>query len=158
VLQLDAADVAQLERAVAAFSASGRPLAALQRPSDFPLCGGLAAKLAATRRDLLRGRGFALLRGLPVGRWSEAQCLAAYLGLGVHLGRPQPQSKDGKLVNHVKMHRPSGAAAAGAAPVPQREHAHNLEFGLHTDGQADVLGECGRWCGFMLQTLLWFLL
>jgi hypothetical protein len=68
-------------------------------------------------------------------------------GLGVHIGRPQPQSKDGKLINHVKMHYPqaSKAAAEGGAPapVPQREHAQNLEFGVHTDAQADCLGECG---------------
>ncbi len=36
--------------------------------------------------------------GLPVGEWSERQCVAAYLGLSVHLGRPQPQSKDGERV------------------------------------------------------------
>ena len=139
VVQLDGADVAQLKEAVAAFMASGRPLSALQRPADFPLSGGLADKLAGVRRDLLRGRGFALLRGVPVAEWSEAESVAGYMGLGVHVGRPQPQSKDGKLINHVKMHY--APAGAPASTLPQREHAHNLEFGLHTDAQADVLGE-----------------
>ena len=139
VVQLDGADVAQLKEAVAAFMASGRPLSALKRPADFPLSGGLADKLAGARRDLLRGRGFALLRGVPVGEWSEAESVAGYMGLGVHVGRPQPQSKDGKLINHVKMHY--APAGAPASTLPQREHAHNLEFGVHTDAQADVLGE-----------------
>ena len=137
VVELDADDVAQLKQAVAAFMASGRPLSALKRPTDFPLDGGLADKLAGARRDLLRGRGFALLRGLPVREWSEAESVAAYMGLGVHVGRPQPQSKDGKLVNHVKMHYTPANAPTGT--LPQREHAHNLEFGVHTDAQADVL-------------------
>ncbi len=45
----------------------------------------------------------------------------------------------------------SGSTAMASAPAPapvlaQREHAHNLEFSVHTDAQADVLGErctCG---------------
>jgi hypothetical protein len=34
--------------------------------------------------QVLRGRGFALLRGLPVGRWSRQQTLIAYWGVGLH--------------------------------------------------------------------------
>jgi hypothetical protein len=34
--------------------------------------------------QVLRGRGFALLRGLPVERWSRQQMLIAYWGIGLH--------------------------------------------------------------------------
>jgi hypothetical protein len=34
--------------------------------------------------QVLRGRGFALLRGLPVERWSRQQTLIAYWGIGLH--------------------------------------------------------------------------
>ncbi|KAI7837013.1 hypothetical protein COHA_009143 [Chlorella ohadii] len=121
VVALGPGDVAAIKAAVAAFEASGADLSAIQKPEHFPLPASLTAKLAGVKRDLLHCRGFSLISGLPVCEWTERQCVAAYLGLSVHLGRPQPQSKDGKLVNH-------------------REHAHNLEFSVHTDAQADVLG------------------
>eukprot|EP00195_Chlamydomonas_chlamydogama_P006396 CAMPEP_0202899004 /NCGR_PEP_ID=MMETSP1392-20130828/7365_1 /ASSEMBLY_ACC=CAM_ASM_000868 /TAXON_ID=225041 /ORGANISM="Chlamydomonas chlamydogama, Strain SAG 11-48b" /LENGTH=445 /DNA_ID=CAMNT_0049585087 /DNA_START=78 /DNA_END=1415 /DNA_ORIENTATION=- len=142
VLQLHPEDVTALKQTVADMEAAGRPLTALKRPADFPLPAALAARLAAMKADLLHGRGFALVRGMPVKEWSEWQCLAAYMGIGAHLGYRGPQSKDGKLVNHVKMVYPKAGAAPSAAPStrPMREHAHNLEFGFHTDAQADVLG------------------
>jgi hypothetical protein len=79
VVTLDEGDVAQLKEAVAAFMASGRPLSGLKRPTDFPLEGGLAEKMAGVREDLLRGRGFAVLSGVPVRHWTEAESVAGYM-------------------------------------------------------------------------------
>lgn len=105
-LQLTEADVAALEAGIADMQATGKPLEALKYPSDFPLPRSLTDRLAAMKHDILHGRGFAVVSGLPVQRWSEWQCIAAYLGIGCHLGYRGPQSKDGKLVNHVKMFHP----------------------------------------------------
>jgi hypothetical protein len=142
ILQLTDEDVAALRAAVDKFLATGEPLSTLSRPEHFLLPPFLAEKLEGMKKELLRGRGFVLMRGFPCMEWGEKESLVAYMGVGVYIGRPMPQSKDGKLVNHVKMHYPKeGVEAAGHAdkPLPVREHAHNQEFTVHTDAQADVL-------------------
>src|SRR4051812_17707214 len=59
--------------------------------SDFPL-PTLAPRLRRVTETLLNGRGFALLRGLPVERWGNRLCAVAFYGLGVHIGRPRTQN------------------------------------------------------------------
>jgi hypothetical protein len=51
---------------------------------------------------VLNGRGFALLRGLPIERWSRQQAAIAFVGLGVHCGRLRAQNAQGHLLGHVK--------------------------------------------------------
>ncbi len=46
---------------------------------DFPL-PTLGPLLAEVLAEVLKGRGFALLRGLPVDRWSRKETLVAYWG------------------------------------------------------------------------------
>lgn len=111
-LQLSPGDVAALDAAIDAMDAAGRPLESLKRPSDFPLPAALSVRLAGMKRDLLHGRGFAIVAGLPVERWGERRSLAAYLGLGAHIGVRGPQSRDGKLVNHVRALPPQVCAGA----------------------------------------------
>ena len=64
--RLSAADLEEIEAALAAVEASGTPLFAIRR-KDFPL-PRLAGTLDGLRADILRGRGFQLLQGLPVER------------------------------------------------------------------------------------------
>src|SRR5438309_5733271 len=52
--------------------------------------------------QVLEGRGFVLLRGLPVDRWGERLSAIAFLGLGLHWGSLRPQNKEGHLLGHVK--------------------------------------------------------
>ncbi|KIY93914.1 hypothetical protein MNEG_14049 [Monoraphidium neglectum] len=98
IYTLTADDVAQLEAATAAFTAAanapGGPglSAALVglTAAAFPL-PRLGPKLAALADAQLRpggagGRGFQLLRGLPMGEWSEVAALVAYLGVAAHMG------------------------------------------------------------------------
>eukprot|EP00775_Hariotina_reticulata_P003159 gene3159-3437_t len=73
----------------------------LRDPADFPI-PLLAPVLARTARELQTGRGFFLLRGLPVAKWSRQQVLVAYWGLGLHLGVAVPQNQKGHLLGHVK--------------------------------------------------------
>src|SRR5262249_37670114 len=58
---------------------------------DFPL-GGIAADVAAWRDDVLRGRGFVVLRELPRDRYSDDDLGKLFFGLGTHFGRPVSQS------------------------------------------------------------------
>ena len=62
----------------------------------------LRTNLTQIRDDLLRGRGFMVLRGLPVERWSIEQTAAAFLGIGAYFGKPVSQNGKGHILGHVK--------------------------------------------------------
>ena len=52
--------------------------------------------------ELEYGRGFALLRGLPVNRYSEAELNTLFYAIGLHMGQPVTESKGdlpGKVMN-----------------------------------------------------------
>ncbi|MGE0421508.1 MAG: TauD/TfdA family dioxygenase [Reyranellaceae bacterium] len=68
---------------------------------DFPL-PSLGAKLKAAREDLLEGRGFFLLRGLPLQDWSVREAATAYYGIGAHIGNARSQNARGHVLGHVK--------------------------------------------------------
>ena len=70
------------------------------KPGDFPL-PGLAPQLARLRKDLLTGRGFAYLRGLPADRYPRELLTRIYFGIGLHVGDPVPQNRNGHMVAHV---------------------------------------------------------
>ncbi|MCG8589153.1 MAG: TauD/TfdA family dioxygenase [Proteobacteria bacterium] len=128
---LDAAAIAEIQAAVAAARAAGRPLERLTR-ADFPL-PTLAPRLAAWMRELDTGRGFVLVRGLPVERWGDEAAQLAWFGLGLHLGTPASQNAAGDLLGHV---RDTGADPADPS-VRLYKTRDKLRF--HTDG-ADVIG------------------
>lgn len=97
---LSAADIAEIEAAAAPLAARAADIAALQ-VQDFPL-PTLARRLAQIQHDVLDGRGFALLRGLPVQDWPLRLSATAFYGLGLHLGRPVCQNAQGHLLGHVR--------------------------------------------------------
>lgn len=68
---------------------------------DFAL-PRLGEGLAAVRDELLNGRGFVLIRGLPVGDLTRRQSAIAYWGLSTHFGRAVSQNGKGHLLGHVK--------------------------------------------------------
>jgi hypothetical protein len=71
------------------------------RPDDFPL-PALKQRLSGLLHEILEGRGFVLLRGLPVERWGRRLSAIAFLGLGLHLGNLRSQNRHGHLLGHVK--------------------------------------------------------
>ena len=95
--RLTEAEIAEIDAAVAAID---RPLIEVDRAA-FPL-PALGPKLARLRRELLEGRGFFLLRGLPVGRMSREEAVAAFWGVGAHFGSARSQNSKGHLMGHVK--------------------------------------------------------
>lgn len=99
VVRLTASQVAELEAAARSARDRGGPLAELSRKS-FPL-PGLGPSVADWVAELDRGRGFLLLRGLPVERWGEELTSWVYWGLGQHLGEPGAQNMAGDLLGHV---------------------------------------------------------
>ena len=101
LMPLDAADVAEVEAATKALVARNADIAAIAA-RDFPL-PSLGPKLRARVDDeVLNGRGFLLLRGLPVERWSMAEAATAFFGLGAHLGSARSQNGKGHVLGHVQ--------------------------------------------------------
>ena len=52
----------------------------------------LAPVLAEVQHELMRGRGFALLRGVRLDRMTKTQRSIAFWGVGAHIGRAIPQN------------------------------------------------------------------
>ncbi len=101
LMKLDATDVAEVERAATALAARDADIAAITA-ADFPL-PTLGPRLKARVRDeVLNGRGFLMLRGLPVERWSIRESATAFYGLGSHLGSARSQNGKGHVLGHVK--------------------------------------------------------
>jgi hypothetical protein len=71
------------------------------KQDDFPL-PKLIPRLAGMLLEILEGRGFVLLRGLPVERWGRRLSAIAFLGIGMHLGNLRSQNRHGHLLGHVK--------------------------------------------------------
>jgi hypothetical protein len=94
-------EVAEVEAALAPLAADPGFDAAAMRAADFPL-PTLGPRLVRLRTDILDGRGFALLRGLPVQRWSLREAAIAFLGIGSHLGSARSQNAKGHILGHVK--------------------------------------------------------
>jgi hypothetical protein len=127
---LSAAEIADLDRAVAHARASGKALAALER-ADFPLTT-LAPAVERWLDALERGQGFLLVRGVPVERYGERDAELAYWGLGLHLGKAVSQNAAGDLLGHVR--------DVGSAPDAKvRLYKTRERLGFHTDG-ADIIG------------------
>ncbi|MEL7465614.1 MAG: TauD/TfdA family dioxygenase [Pseudomonadota bacterium] len=99
--------------------------------AEFPI-GPLSARLAALADELENGRGFFVLRGLPVGRYSEEEIDAIYFGLGLHLGTPVGQNPEGDLIGRVM-------AVGDPAKKETRVFQTSLYLPYHTD-PSDVVG------------------
>ena len=68
---------------------------------DFPL-PTLGPRIEKIRDEVMNGRGFALMRGLPVQQWSVRQSATAYFGIGCHFGNARSQNGKGHVLGHVK--------------------------------------------------------
>jgi hypothetical protein len=79
------------------------------------------------------GRGFVLVRGVPVDEFGEDGSAIAYVALGVHLGVPVSQNAAGDLLGHVR--------DDGSDPDDPtvRRYRTRLTQPFHVDG-SDVVG------------------
>ena len=68
---------------------------------EFPL-PMFSGELTGALDELERGRGFVLLRGIPVDRYTPDQLKNLYWGLGAHLGRARYQNARGELIGEVR--------------------------------------------------------
>lgn len=96
--RLSPADIAEIEAATASVMATGLDIAEIRR-DDFPLpiLGPVLERLSA---EITHGRGFVLIRGMPVDG-PIAKVATAYWGLGAHVGSVRSQNGKGHLLGHV---------------------------------------------------------
>ncbi len=99
IVQLSKKQIAELEAAMRTVSARNLDIAQLAR-NDFPL-PSLGSQLDSWLRELLHGRGFLLIRGLPLERYSRREAATIFMGIGAHLGRARSQNAKGHVLGHV---------------------------------------------------------
>ena len=127
IIPLDRTMVTELESAVAAVARRGIDLLDITR-DDFPL-PSMGRHFRVLLEALEGGRGFALLRGLPAARWSDAENRIAIWGLGTHLGLPVGQDLAGSLLHDV---RDTGRKFGADDSIRYYQTSHAIR--LHTDG------------------------
>lgn len=100
ISHLTDAEIAELDNAVVAIEAVGIEIADIAE-DDFPL-PTLHARLKDIEHDILHGRGVALIKGVPVDRYTRRQAAIAYWGIGLRLGVAVSQNGKGHVLGHVK--------------------------------------------------------
>lgn len=129
--RLTPSDINELEHASQAWVDPRRDLAALTA-GQFAL-PTLRGKLLSLRGELLHGRGFAVLRGLPVERYNERETAVIFCGLGCHIGSARTQNAQGQLLGHVR------DLGLSSRDPNVRVYQTSERQSFHTDS-ADVVG------------------
>jgi len=131
ICRFSQAELGEVDAALRTFRASKRDVSEMT-PTDFPL-PAYASKLAAHLKEIRTGRGFVVLRGLPVARYSDEDVGAIFYGLGLYLGDPVRQNPQGDLLGHVfDQGRKYGA-------IDVRGYETNAYLPFHTDG-CEIVG------------------
>jgi hypothetical protein len=99
-VELTAAQIAELDRLRDDLRGRGVEPRTLRR--EDVVLPTLASEIGAWRRELVDGRGFLVVRGLPVERWGDDGAGLVFWALGLALGRPGAQNPEGDLLGHVR--------------------------------------------------------
>ena len=100
IYALAAAEIAEIEAALKAARQADVPVLKM-RARDFPL-PVTALRMREISRQLEEGRGIALVRGVPVARYDDADLEKIYWGLSVNLGVVIAQNTRGDHIGHVR--------------------------------------------------------
>jgi hypothetical protein len=127
ITRLTACDITEISNAVASVEARNLELFSITK-ADFPL-PTLGARIAALRNEIEGGRGFAILRGLPVNQFTFAANQKIIWGLSVHLGLPEPQDFLKNL-----MHSVTNTGKRVETSESTRGYETDDELRFHNDG------------------------
>lgn len=100
IYQLSDAEIDDIRAAVAEVQRRGQDILDITRDS-FPL-PHLDAGLRALYDELLEGRGFFVMRGMPIDELDKTQAGIAFWGIGTRFGRALSQNPKGHMLGHVK--------------------------------------------------------
>ena len=131
VHRLSDAEIDELDAALRNVQRQGITLYDVTR-EDFPL-PTLGSIVDGWVLDLEEGRGFILVKGLPIERYDEEEASIIYWGLGRHMGVPVSQNASGDLLGHV---RDTGRSIKDPSV---RGYQTRVRLPYHTDG-SDVVG------------------
>ncbi len=101
--------------------------------ADFAL-PTLGRRMVSLAGELDRGRGFWVIRGLPMDELTERQAALVFWGLGLHMGVPVSQNARGHLLGHVTDEGRDFRTDPGV-----RGYQTRLRLPYHTDS-SDVVG------------------
>lgn len=124
-------EVGELMDAVADTERHGLGLMDISR-DDF-LLPTLGEALLEIRDEVMNGRGFALIRGLPVEGRTREQTAAAFWGIGTYMGQAISQNRQGHLLGHV--------TDLGGDYAKVRGYMTKAHMKFHCD-RADILSLC----------------
>ena len=96
----------------------------------FPL-PRLSARLAAVAEEVVRGRGFHVIRGIPVDRYPVDRLRCLFFGIGSHFGTPVVQTREHDMMIDVRDEN-------GTSSKRQRGYHSVLTLPFHTDGACIV--------------------
>ena len=128
-IDLDAAQLRDIAAAMRRIKAAGIGLDGLQREHFEVL--SLSPVVEEILQQIKNGRGFVLLRGLPIEDYSKDDLGLIFWGIGTHLGRGLSQSVLGDRLGHV---RDFSREDPGA-----RAYRNKQELSPHTDS-CDLVG------------------
>lgn len=129
---LTPSDIQELDDALANVKRRGLGVPDIGK-SDFPLAG-LGEKLCHILDELEQGRSVALVRGLPMERYSKQDAGTIFWGIGTHLGRSVAQNAYGDVLGHV---RDNGKD--WTTDMKARGYQTTLHLPFHNDS-CDVVG------------------
>ncbi len=130
--QLSVVEIAELEEALAEARTHTDELLDVEK-EHFPL-PTLSHVLAGLADELINGRGFQRISGLPVDRLGSEDASWIYWGIGLHLGVPWPQNHKGHLLGDVK-----DQGKALDDPTARGNEIGGAGLGFHSDG-SDLVG------------------
>lgn len=130
IYALSVVEIGEVLAAVAEVERRGLGIMEMRR-EDFAM-PRLDVALGALYDELLDGRGFVLIRGLPIEDLSKAQSAAAFWGIGSRFGHALSQNRKGHMLGHVKNF------GGDYADLNVRGYQTNVQMSFHSD-QSDYV-------------------
>ena len=131
IYQLSASDIADLETAARHFLNLKIDIGEITKQT-FPL-QTFATHLEQLRHTIQKGRGFEVVRGLPIADYTQEFAATIFCGLGAHLGSARSQNAQGHILGHVR------DIGADATDPNSRIYQTCERQTFHTDS-ADLVG------------------
>ena len=101
VYNLDKNDIGEISYLTEKYLSTNRELKDISK-KDFYSENLQKKYLSEIDIELKKGRGFALIRGMPVNEWNRKKIITAYMGLCSFFGNFRVQNKKGHLLGHIK--------------------------------------------------------